>query len=171
MYRKTIILRRIRWMKYVARVYRRLRFVVYSVAMWVLIDIGCEDKIPKDKIPADKIPTDKIPTTGFRCGCPDFLDLYIHAWFGLMVHVYIHTITMQSCLMHPTLLCCFWYILLLTETLILTIWCNKSGICINGFHLCSAMQLILLSGWDFVRWGFVRWDFVRWDFVLHSDIV
>ena len=75
----------------------------------------------------ENIPMDKIPTTGFRCGCPDFLDLYMHAWFGPMVHVYIHTITMQSCLMHPTLLCCF--ILLLTETLILTIWC-QSGICI-----------------------------------------
>ena len=65
----------------------------------------CADKIPTDKIPTDKIPMDKFPTTGFRCGCPDFLDFYMHAWFGPMVHVYIHTITMQSCLMHPTLLC------------------------------------------------------------------
>ena len=30
----------------------------------------------------DKIPTDKIPTTGVRCGCPDFLDLYmLGPWF------------------------------------------------------------------------------------------
>ena len=47
----------------------------------------------EDKIPADKIPTDKTPTTGVRCGCPDFLDLYMHAWFGPMVHVYIHILS------------------------------------------------------------------------------
>ena len=45
----------------------------------------------------DKIPANKIPTTGFRCGCPDFLDLYMHAWFGPMVHVYIHTYILSSC--------------------------------------------------------------------------
>ena len=27
--------------------------------------------------------TDKAPTTDFRCGCPDFLDVYMHAWFGV----------------------------------------------------------------------------------------
>ena len=83
----------------------------------------------ENKIPTDKIPMDKIPTTGFRCGCPDFLDLYMHARFGPMVHVYIHTITMQSCLIHPTILCCF--ILLLTETQILTIWCQ------SGIFICA----------------------------------
>ena len=68
--------------------------------------------------PTDKIPTDKTPTTDFKCGCPDFLDVYVS--HDSRIHGYYHHTELLGA---TYIIMVFWFILLLTETLILTIWC------------------------------------------------
>ena len=128
--------------------------------------IGARTKSQRTKSQLDKIPTDKIPITGFRFVWVSRLSCFVHACMvrshGSCIHTCYHHAELLDAPYNSMLL---WFILLLTETLILTNWC-QSGICvalnqhlqdsINCFHLCSTMQLILtlpfrpLPSWKYI---------------------